>query len=82
MITNMHELYVTLHQLASFTDMVEALRLDAESQQDYRQFTHLSKGYLLRIRELNAEIREFLHTHPQDSENASNIVPAVPVSQR
>ena len=82
MITNTHELYVTLHQLASFADMVEALRLDAESQQDYRQFTHLSKGYLLRIRELNAEIREYLRSHPQDSENASGVASAVAGPQR
>lgn len=82
MITNTHELYVTLHQLASFADMVEALRLDAESQQDYRQFTHLSKGYLLRIRELNAEIREYLQAHPQDAENADLFAPVAPAAQR
>jgi len=82
MITNTHELYVTLHQLASFADMVEALRLDAESQQDYRQFTHLSKGYLLRIRELNAAIREYLIAHPQDSENDNNVTTTVLASQR
>jgi hypothetical protein len=82
MISNTHDLYVTLHQLASFTDMLEALRLDAESQKDYRQFTHLSKGYLLRIRELNGEIREYLRTVPEDSENEFHTTPVVSTAER
>lgn len=65
MIKNAHELFVTLHQLSSFADMLEALRLDAEEKHDYALFSHLSQGYLCRIRELNAELREYLQQQPE-----------------
>ncbi len=32
MIANAHELFAMLHQLSSFTDMLVALRLDAEAR--------------------------------------------------
>ncbi len=67
MIDNAHDLFVTLHQLASFTDMLEALQLDAEARNDYVLFSHLSRGYLHKIRELNTEIRTYLQAHPESS---------------
>jgi len=65
MIDNAHGLFVSIHQLSRFADMLEALRLDADERNDYRQFAHLSQGYLARIRELNADIREYLRLHPE-----------------
>jgi hypothetical protein len=60
MIANVTELNVALHQLSSFADMLEALRLDAESTNDWTMFSHLSKGYFIRIHQINTEIREYL----------------------
>lgn len=57
-----HGLFVSLHQLSRFADMLEALRRDAEERQDYREFAHLSQSYLHRIRELNEEIKDDLRT--------------------
>ena len=65
MIENAHGLFVSLHQLSGFADMLEALRRDAECRNDYGEFAHLSQSYLARIRELNAEIRDFLRSHPE-----------------
>jgi len=64
MINNVHELFVTLHQLTGFADMLEVLRLDAEARKDYALFAHLSQGYLHKIRELNGELRAYLQNHP------------------
>ena len=63
MITNATELNVAVHQLSSFADMLEALRLDAESKREWDTFSHLSKGYFIKIHQLNAEIREYLNEH-------------------
>ena len=65
MIENAHGLFVSLHQLSGFADMLEALRRDAEQRNDYGEFAHLSQSYLAQIRELNAEIRDFLRSHPE-----------------
>ena len=65
MIENAHGLFVSLHQLSGFADLLEALRRDAVQRNDYGEFAHLSQGYLARIRELNAEIRDFLRSHPE-----------------
>ncbi len=40
--------------------MLQALRLDAEEKKDFSLFAHLSQGYLMRIRELNSEISQYL----------------------
>ena len=64
MIENAHALFVSLHQLSRFADMLEALRRDAEDRQDYGQFAHLSKSYLTRIHELNEEIKDYLRSEP------------------
>ncbi|HLK59073.1 MAG TPA: hypothetical protein VKU00_21105 [Chthonomonadaceae bacterium] len=66
MITNTHELYVSLHQLASFTAMFEAMYLDAKEKNDFTLFPVVSEGYIHKIRELNAEIREYLHSHSDE----------------
>jgi len=60
MISNATELNVVLHQLSSFADMLEALRLDAESSGEWALFSHLSKGYFIKIHDLNDEIRAYL----------------------
>ncbi len=65
MIENAHGLYVSLHQLSRFADMLEALRRDADERQDYHEFAHLSQSYLHRIRELNEEIKDYLRTEPK-----------------
>jgi len=65
LILNVHELCAALHQLSSFAGMLEALERDAEEKQDFALFAHLSKGYLIRIRELNDEIRLYLQKHPE-----------------
>jgi hypothetical protein len=67
MIDNVHGLFVALHQLTRFADMLEALRLDAEERADYGQFAHLSQSYPHRIREPNGAIREYLRTHPDEN---------------
>ena len=67
MIGNTHDLFVNLHQLSSFTDMLEAMYLDAKEQNDFTLFPILSEGYIHKIRELNSEIREFLKAHPDET---------------
>ena len=64
MIENATGLFVSLHQLSRFADMLEALRRDAEQRQDYCEFAHLSKSYLHRIHELNEEIKAYLRSEP------------------
>jgi hypothetical protein len=71
MIENAHGLFVSLHQLSGFADMLEALRRDAEQRNDYGEFVHLSQSYLARIRELNAEIRDYMRSHPEAEPAAS-----------
>lgn len=72
MIENFAQLNENLRRLSSFADMLEALRLDAEAKNDWSLFPLLSKGYLARIRDLNAEIR----TYTQQSAEASPPVQA------
>lgn len=63
MITNASDLNVALEQLTQFTDTLEAMRLHAEKTNS-RVFPVLSQAYIHRIREINAEIRTYLHEHP------------------
>jgi hypothetical protein len=65
MIANATELDAALSQLASFADMLDALRMNAESKNDWSLFPLLSKGYLEHIRVLNTEIRGYLRDHPE-----------------
>lgn len=59
MIDTLAQLNESLRRLSSFADMLEALRLNAEAKNDWSLFPLLSKGYLARIRSLNAEIRAY-----------------------
>jgi hypothetical protein len=63
MICNAHELNAALRQLSSFADMLHALELDAERKNDWTIFPLLSKGYFVRISEINSEIRAYLQEH-------------------
>jgi hypothetical protein len=65
MIENAAQLNATLHQLSSFVDSLDALQLDCARKDDFRLFPVLSEGYLSRIRELNAEIREYVKVQPE-----------------
>ena len=60
MITSAGQLGSALNQLASLSDMLEALELEAEAQNDWTLFPLVSKGYFSKIKEINAEIREYL----------------------
>jgi uncharacterized protein YdeI (YjbR/CyaY-like superfamily) len=75
MIENAHGLYVSLHQLSRFADMLEALRRDAEEREDYSQFAHLSQSYLHRIRELNEEIKAYLRSGPEAAKAGASAGP-------
>ena len=61
MITNANELNVALEQLAGFADLLEGMRLHAEKHQS-RRFPITSTAYIHRIRQINAEIRDYLQT--------------------
>ena len=74
MTNNAHELLVTMHQLTRFADLLEALRLSAEQKKDYGEFAHLSPGYLHKIRELSAEIKEYVREHPEEVESEKSAV--------
>jgi hypothetical protein len=73
MIENAHGLFVALHQLSRFADMLEALRRDAEERQDYREFAHLSQSYLARMHTLNEEIKAYLRTEPDAVKVATGV---------
>lgn len=61
MITNANELNIALEQLAGFADLLKGMRLHAEKHQS-RRFPIISTAYIHRIREINAEIRDYLQT--------------------
>lgn len=63
MISNASQLHAALHQLASMVDMLEALQMDCQQKNDFTLFPLVSEGYLHRIRDLNAEVREYLLVH-------------------
>jgi hypothetical protein len=67
MIENTAQLHASLHQLSSFVDSLVAAHLDCERRNDWRLFPVLSEGIVIRIRELNTEIREYLNAHPEPS---------------
>jgi hypothetical protein len=71
MIDNAQGLFVSIHQLSRFADMLEALRRDADERQDYREFAHLSQSYLQRIRELNEEIKGYLNAEIDQTVSAA-----------
>ncbi len=73
MITNTSDLNVALQQLTQFTDTLEAMRLHAEKTNSH-VFPVLSQAYIHRIREINAEIRTYLQTHPYPVENGPQVV--------
>ena len=75
MIANAHELFVSLHQLASFTDMFEAMYLDAKEKNEFALFPLVSEGYLHKIRELNTEIRQYLQSHSEEALAPSSKLP-------
>jgi hypothetical protein len=60
MIENASQLYASLHQLSSMVDSLQAAHLDCEKRNDWRLFPLMSEGLVIRIRELNAEIRAYL----------------------
>jgi hypothetical protein len=63
MIENASQLNASLHQLSSMVDSLQAAHLDCERRNDWRLFPLLSAGLVIRIRELNADIREYLRAH-------------------
>ncbi len=48
--------------------MLDAMREDAESRNDWALFPHTSKGYFYKIRELGGEIREYIQDLPDVAE--------------
>ena len=66
MITNIADLNVALQQLSQFADTLEGMRMHAE-QINSRAFPTVSQVYIHRIREINAEIRDYLHTQTQEA---------------
>jgi hypothetical protein len=71
MISNANELNVALHQLSSFADMLEALQRDAADKNDWALFPLVSAGYFHKIREINSEIRAYLHGHSEAADGQS-----------
>jgi hypothetical protein len=63
MIENASQLNASLHQLSSMVDSLQAAHLDCEKRNDWRLFPLMSAGLVIRIRELNADIREYLRAH-------------------
>ena len=61
MIENMAQFSASLHQLSSFVDSLEAAHRDCETRNDFRLFPLMSEGLLIRIRELNDDIRQYVH---------------------
>ena len=71
MIENTSQLNASLHQLSSMVDSLQAAHLDCEKRDDWRLFPLMSAGLVIRIRELNTEIRAYLGSH-SDSETGSS----------
>ena len=76
MIVNSRELLTTVRHLSSLTDMLTAMYLDAKEQDDFSLFPLTSDAYFVMIREINAELREYLRAHPE----ATELVPPEPVT--
>ena len=55
-----------LHPLLSFSNRLEALRLETEANGNWQRFGFIGKGYFQRIRELNLEIQDYLKTCPDE----------------
>ncbi len=68
MITNTRELNTTLHHFISMTDMLTALYLDAKERNDFTLFPTVSESYFIHMRQLSAEIKEYLQAHPEETE--------------
>ncbi len=60
-------MYVTLHQLSSRTEMLVATHRHAKENNYFALFPLVSEGCIHKIRELNAEIREYLQAHAEDA---------------
>ena len=75
MITNAADLNVALTQLSQFADTLEGMRMHAEKINS-RAFPTLSQVYIHRIREINAEIRDYLNSQTQEAGDA--IEPVLP----
>lgn len=67
MISNAEQLNIALQQVASFADMLEAMRQYCKATNS-SLFPHVSEGYIHKIREINAEIRAYLQEHPDAGE--------------
>lgn len=65
MIENASQLNASLHQLSSMVDSLQAAHLDCEKRNDWRLFPLMSEGLVIRIRELNGDIRQYLQTHAE-----------------
>ena len=65
MIENISQLNASLFQLSSFVDSLDAVHRDCEARNDYRLFPLMSEGLIIRIRELNEEIRVYLKDQPE-----------------
>lgn len=66
MITDEPGFRAALHQLLSFSNMLEALRLETEENGNWQRFGFIGKGYFQRIRELNLEIQGYLEIAPNE----------------
>ena len=80
MINNAADLNVALKQLSQFADMLESMRRHAE-ETNSRAFPVLSQVYIHRIREINAEIHDYLQSHPPDEGSSNRPISAVPAHQ-
>jgi len=80
MITNAADLNLALQQLTQFTDTLEGMRRHAEKTNS-RAFPILSQAYIHRIREINAEICDYLQTHPNPTDSGTQAAPILPAQQ-
>jgi hypothetical protein len=65
MIENASQLNASLFQLSSFVDSLDAVQRDCDARKDYRLLPLMSEGLIIRIRELNEEIRAYLKQQPE-----------------
>ncbi len=70
MIANQEQLHVVLHQLGSFKNMLEAMRLHLEETEP-TLIPLVSESYLHRIQEIQAEVCDFL-LQQQESTSVSH----------
>jgi hypothetical protein len=68
MITNDHELHVTLERIARFQAQVAHLRQVEAHTANYHA---AASGFLAEIDRMQLEVREYLSTHPTEFESGS-----------